>query len=140
MLRICVYLLFAICAFSLESLAVVYVSPSHPYYPLMKQYLLDDENKDIKTEDISNDDKLEDCIRKVFIIRRKLINHPVKDNPLAYRKFFTDVYARIVHDAYVKYPNDALLNALYADVVLDCSGRYKYNNEDNRDKNVYFIK
>ena len=99
---VCLLLALAICAFSIKSSADVLVSSNHPYYPLVSQYLLNEESKDVKTEEISKDDKLEDCIRKVLIIRRKLTSHSQKEEDYQdYLKVY-DVYARIVHDAYVK--------------------------------------
>ncbi len=103
----------------------------------MKQYILE-ENKEIQVEDISKDDKLEDCIRKVFIIRRKLSNHSTKDEDRQdYLQIF-DVYAKIVYDAYIKYPNDALLNSLYAEVVLDIRHNYKYTDDNNRFSDIIY--
>lgn len=126
----------AICAFSIKSSADVLVTSSHPYYPLVSQYLLSEESKDAKTEEISKDDKLEDCIRKVLIIRRKLTSHSQKEEDYQdYLKVY-DVYARIVHDAFVKYPNDALLNVFYAKVVQ--RGKYNYTDEHNRFSDIIY--
>ncbi|MGN0878939.1 MAG: hypothetical protein ACI4WT_05745 [Oligosphaeraceae bacterium] len=131
---ICLFL--AICAFCIKLPADVLVSSSHPYYPLVSQYLLNEESKDAKIEEISKDDKLEDCIRKILIIRRKLACHSKKAE--AYQGYLQvyDVYARIVHDAYVKYPNDALLNVLYAKVVQ--RGKYYYTDEHNRFSDIIY--
>ena len=136
MSRTSVCLLLAICAFCIKLSADVLVTPSHPYYPLVCQYLLNEDSKDAKTEEISQDDKLEDCIRKILIIRRELTSHSTKEKgDLGYLKVY-DVYARIVHDAYVKYPNDALLNVLYAKVVQ--RGKYYYTDELNRFSDIIY--
>ncbi len=134
MLRVKIALLVALCCFQMRAIAVILVSPQHPYYPLVEKYILNGDQKDAETEEISEDDKLEECIRKVFIIRRKLSSHSLsKEDYRDYMKVYS-VYARIVHDAYVRYPQDALLNTLYAEIVFNSPGkRYKYAKDTESD-------